>query len=88
MLAAYAFRLVRPNKMFYNIVITGTMGVFLYMIIAMGASNPAIARELYLSVDTVKTHVRNLFRKLEVTNRTQAALSADQFGLAAPASRR
>jgi DNA-binding NarL/FixJ family response regulator len=57
-------------------------------LIACGASNPEIARELYLSVDTIKTHVRNLFRKLDVPNRTRAALAADQFGLAAPIRRR
>jgi two-component system, NarL family, response regulator LiaR len=56
-------------------------------LIAKGASNREIARELYLSVDTVKTHVRTLFRKLEVPNRTRAALAADQFGLAAPGRR-
>jgi DNA-binding NarL/FixJ family response regulator len=56
-------------------------------LIAKGASNREIARELYLSVDTVKTHVRTLFRKLEVSNRTRAALAADQFGLAAPGRR-
>ncbi len=56
-------------------------------LLACGASNREIARELYLSVDTVKTHVRHLFRKLGVGNRTQAALAADQYGLAAPASR-
>lgn len=54
-------------------------------LIARGASNREIARELYLSVDTVKTHVRNVFRKLDVSNRTLAALAADQFGLSAPA---
>lgn len=53
-------------------------------LIAQGASNRDIARELYLSVDTVKTHVRHLFRKLDVPNRTKAALAANQFGLAAP----
>jgi DNA-binding NarL/FixJ family response regulator len=57
-------------------------------LIARGASNREIARELYLSVDTIKTHVRTLFRKLEVPNRTRAALAADQFGLAAPITRR
>ena len=54
-------------------------------LIARGAPNREIARELYLSVDTVKTHVRNVFRKLDVPNRTLAALAADRFGLAAPA---
>ncbi len=53
-------------------------------LIAKGESNRDIATELYLSVDTVKTHVRHLFRKLDVPNRTRAALIADQFGLAAP----
>jgi len=39
-------------------------------------------------VDTVKTHVRNVFRELDVPNRTLAALAADRFGLAAPSRRR
>ena len=43
---------------------------------ALGSSNREIAHELYLSVDTVKTHVRTLFQKLGVSNRTQAALAA------------
>lgn len=50
-------------------------------LIALGRSNPEIARELYLSVDTVKTHVRNVFHKLEVSNRTQAALEAAKYDL-------
>lgn len=57
-------------------------------LIAKGASNREIATELYLSVDTVKTHVRHLFGKLEVTNRTRAALQADQFGIAPPVAHR
>lgn len=57
-------------------------------LIAKGASNREIAAELYLSVDTVKTHVRHLFGKLDVANRTLAALQADQFGVAAPVARR
>ncbi len=46
-----------------------------------GLSNRAIADELYLSVDTVKTHVRKVFTKLGVGNRTQAALVANEHGL-------
>ncbi|MEM1335086.1 MAG: LuxR C-terminal-related transcriptional regulator [Actinomycetota bacterium] len=41
---------------------------------------------MYLSVDTVKTHVRTLFRKLDVSNRTQAALAARDHGLSAPSA--
>lgn len=37
LLAAYAMKLVRPNKLFYNITIVGTLGVCLYGLIAMGA---------------------------------------------------
>ncbi|MGE0139227.1 MAG: response regulator transcription factor [Ilumatobacteraceae bacterium] len=40
-----------------------------------------MANELYLSVDTVKSHMRRLYSKLGVTNRTQAALRADQYQL-------
>jgi NarL family two-component system response regulator LiaR len=56
-------------------------------LIALGRSNREIADELYLSIDTVKTHVRTLLRKLQVANRTQAALEATQFRLTAPSSR-
>lgn len=57
-------------------------------LIARGASNREIATELYLSVDTVKTHVRHLLGKLEVKNRTLAALQAEQFGIAPPVAHR
>ncbi len=53
-------------------------------LIARGLSNPEIAAELYLSVDTIKTHVRTMFRKLGVCNRTQAALAARDFNLDDP----
>lgn len=55
--------------------------------LALGFSNAEIARELFLSVDTVKTYVRRVFAKLEVHNRTQAALLAERYGLAPPAAR-
>ena len=38
LLAAYSFRLIRPNKTFYNVVIVGTVGAALYAVIAMVAS--------------------------------------------------
>jgi two-component system, NarL family, response regulator LiaR len=53
-------------------------------LMALGSSNREIAHELYLSVDTVKTHVRTLFQKLGVSNRTQAALAAVDFGVGPP----
>lgn len=50
-------------------------------LLGLGSSNREIAHELYLSVDTVKTHVRRVFEKLSVANRTQAALVAVERGL-------
>jgi ATP/maltotriose-dependent transcriptional regulator MalT len=45
-------------------------------LIASGASNPEIAQALYISVNTVKKHVTNIFGKLGVTSRTQAVAQA------------
>lgn len=42
-------------------------------LIAQGCTNTQIAEDLFISEGTAKTHVRNLLRKLEVSNRTQAA---------------
>jgi NarL family two-component system response regulator LiaR len=49
--------------------------------IAGGLSNQEIARELSISATTVRTHISNLFGKLNLTNRTQAALYAVEHGL-------
>ncbi|MEO6653379.1 MAG: response regulator transcription factor [Ilumatobacteraceae bacterium] len=56
-------------------------------LLALGYSNPEIANELFLSVDTVKTYVRRVFSKLGVNNRTNAALLAARYDLAPPARR-
>jgi two-component system nitrate/nitrite response regulator NarL len=45
-------------------------------ILRQGASNKLIAKELGLSDNTVKVHIRQIIRKLAVTNRTQAAILA------------
>ena len=50
--------------------------------IARGRSNREIARALVLSEKTVKTHVSSIFMKLDVADRTQAALYAVRHGLA------
>lgn len=41
-----------------------------------GLSNKEVARKLFLSVPTVKSHVENIFRKMNVNDRTQAVVLA------------
>lgn len=48
---------------------------------AMGKSNKEIAEKLVLREVTVKSHLNNIFKKLKVTNRTQAVLLAMQTDL-------
>lgn len=48
---------------------------------AAGKSNAEIGRGLYLSEDTIKTHARRLFRKLEVNDRAQAVALGFRHGL-------
>lgn len=50
-------------------------------LLAEGRSNREIAQHLYLSEKTVKAHLAAIFRKLGVTNRTQAAMVAVQMGV-------
>jgi DNA-binding NarL/FixJ family response regulator len=52
-------------------------------LIVDGCSNAAIAEQLYISVGTVKTHVRNILNKLCVSDRTQIAVHALRSGLVA-----
>ena len=50
-------------------------------LVAKGASNQEIADKLYVRDVTVKTHLNSIFKKLKVTNRTQAVLLAMEVNL-------
>jgi len=47
-------------------------------LLVLGRSNPEIAQTLYISATTVRSHVTNILTKLNVANRTQAALAAQE----------
>jgi DNA-binding NarL/FixJ family response regulator len=50
-------------------------------LIAAGRSNPAIAKELFLSDKTVRNHVTSIFAKLQVADRSEAIIRARRAGL-------
>ena len=51
------------------------------VLLAAGKSNQQIASDLFVALSTIKTHVNNVYRKLEVRNRTQAVSKARGLGL-------
>ena len=50
-------------------------------LLAQGHSNQEIAAIIFISLSTVKTHLQNLFEKLEVKRRTQAVEKAKRLYL-------
>jgi DNA-binding NarL/FixJ family response regulator len=53
-------------------------------VLLCGASNREIAMRLYVSIDTVKTHLQRIFRKLGVTSRAQALAAVREAGRQGP----
>jgi LuxR family maltose regulon positive regulatory protein len=50
-------------------------------LIALGKTNQEIAQQLIVAPGTVKAHTSSIYRKLEVTNRTEAVARARQLGI-------
>jgi len=49
-------------------------------LVSQGLSNKEIARALFISINTVKVHLRNIFAKIKVVSRTEAALYSIEQG--------
>jgi DNA-binding NarL/FixJ family response regulator len=54
--------------------------------VARGLSNQSISREFWITEQTVKFHLTNIYRKLGVSNRTEAARYAFTIGLVGPSA--
>ncbi len=57
------------------------------LLIVRGYSNADICETLYISEGTVKTHIRHLLAKLELTDRTQVVVFAYEQGIVLPSRR-
>jgi DNA-binding NarL/FixJ family response regulator len=58
--------------------------LYVLRLVASGATNSEIAEKLSISINTVKSHLKNILEKLQLENRTQAATYALQHGLVSP----
>jgi two-component system, NarL family, response regulator DevR len=68
---------------------TGLTGRELEILAAVsrGLSNREVGKELFLSDQTVKFHLNKIYRKLDVSNRTEAAKAAHKLGLVSDLTR-
>jgi LuxR family maltose regulon positive regulatory protein len=53
-------------------------------LLSVGRSNPEIARELFISINTVKIHIQSIYRKLNVHNRHKAGEVARALASSSP----
>ena len=58
-----------------------TREIEILRLLALGRTNGEISQELMFSVSTLKNHVQQLIVKLDVSDRTQAAVRATELGL-------
>lgn len=77
---AQVFRLVRSGQLEQSEVLS-EREVEVLRLLARGFTTSQAASELFISENTVKTHIRHILEKLRVSNRAQAVAKATQLGL-------
>lgn len=70
-----------PNQQAINYLDIRPRELEILSAIAAGDSNQQIADRLFISINTVKTHLKNLYQKLDVERRTQALQKARELQL-------
>jgi DNA-binding NarL/FixJ family response regulator len=74
------FRLVRSGQ-FDSVGLLTEREVEVLQFLARGLTTAQTGSEMFISENTVKTHVRHILEKLEVSNRAEAVAKATQLGL-------
>lgn len=70
-----------PNESLISELSLSKREIEILNLISRGNSNEEIAEKLYISLSTVKSHNQNIFQKLDVKRRTQAAEKAKRLGI-------
>ena len=74
------FQLMRSGELGYNVPLS-ERELEVLRLLARGSTTSQAASVLYISENTVKTHIRHIFEKLEVNNRAEAVSKATQMGI-------
>jgi len=77
----YAFEKEKRNIKFNSEEILSSRELDILKLVAENLSNQEIANKLFISQNTVKTHLKNIYFKLEVNSRTKAANKAKELNL-------
>jgi two-component system, NarL family, response regulator LiaR len=80
-IARQAIKNLKPLNTSNNLGQLSTRELEILELIVEGHSNPEIAKRLYLSLSTIKTHVHSIMNKLAVSDRVQAAVVALRSGI-------